>query len=108
MPRALRWSYGGGAVSYERGTPVGCRFQALQRPDVPGVVVQSERANSSDCQRAGSSSSLLLSSLELSDTKYMRLKYEPASEPLHISVQVQAQVEVHTRANLKATGAAKL
>jgi len=22
MPRALRWSYGGGAVSYERGTPV--------------------------------------------------------------------------------------
>jgi len=30
-------------------------------------------------------SSLLLSSLELSDTKSMSLKYEPASEPLHIS-----------------------
>ena len=34
-----------------------------------------------------SSSSLLLSSLELSDTKDMRLKYEPVSEPLHISVK---------------------
>ena len=35
-----------------------------------------------------SSSSLLLSSLELSDTKKsVSLKYEPASEPLHISVQ---------------------
>ena len=31
--------------------------------------------------------SLLLSSLELSDTKSMSLKYEPASEPLHISVK---------------------
>ena len=29
----------------------------------------------------------LLSSLELSDTKSMSLKYEPASEPLHISVK---------------------
>ena len=25
MPRALWWSYGGGAVSYERGTPVRIR-----------------------------------------------------------------------------------
>ena len=33
------------------------------------------------------SSSLLLSSLELSDTKSMSLKYEPASESLHISVK---------------------
>ena len=28
MPRTLRWSYGGGAVSYERGTPVGLIFKA--------------------------------------------------------------------------------
>ena len=33
------------------------------------------------------SSSLLLSSLELSDTKVMILEYEAASEPLHISVK---------------------
>ena len=24
MPRLLGWSYGGGAISYERDTPVGC------------------------------------------------------------------------------------
>jgi len=34
-----------------------------------------------------SSSSLLLSSLELSDTQVLRLKYEPSSEPLHISAK---------------------
>jgi len=34
-----------------------------------------------------SSSSLLLPRPELSDTKSMSLKYEPASEPLHTSVQ---------------------
>jgi len=34
-----------------------------------------------------SSSSLLLSRLELSDTKSMSLKYEPSSEPLYISVK---------------------
>ena len=34
------------------------------------------------------SSSLLLPSLELSDTKSMSLKYEPSSEPLHISVKL--------------------
>ena len=34
-----------------------------------------------------SSSSLLLSSLELSDTKVYASKYEPASEPLHISAK---------------------
>ena len=34
-----------------------------------------------------SSSSLLLSSLELSDTKSKSLKYEPSSEPLHISAK---------------------
>ena len=38
-----------------------------------------------------SSSSLLLSSLDLSDTKSMSLKYEPASEPLHISVDLAAR-----------------
>ena len=32
------------------------------------------------------SSSSLLSNLELSDTQYMSLKYEPSSEPLHVSV----------------------
>ena len=34
---------------------------------------------------------LLLSSLELSDTKYMSHKYEPSSEPLHISVTLNPQ-----------------
>ena len=33
------------------------------------------------------SSSLLLSSLELSDKKSMSLVYEPSSEPLHISAK---------------------
>ena len=32
-------------------------------------------------------SSLLFSSLELSDTKSISLKYEPSSEPLHISAK---------------------
>jgi len=34
-----------------------------------------------------SSSSLLLSSLDLSDTQSLCAEYEPASEPLHISVK---------------------
>ena len=46
----------------------------------PSVVTQSSRYSSS-------SSSLLLSSLELCDTRSIRLQYEPASEPLHISVK---------------------
>ena len=37
--------------------------------------------------QAVSSSSLLLSSLGLSDTQSMRLKFEPALEPLHIYVK---------------------
>ena len=28
MPRALRWAYGGGAVFYERDTPLCCRHSA--------------------------------------------------------------------------------
>jgi hypothetical protein len=67
-PRILQWAYvwglavvlGGGAFSYERGTPVQVSF--------PGS--------------GALSSSLLLLSLELSD---MSLKYEPSSEPLHNS-----------------------
>jgi len=38
-------------------------------------------------RRVPSSSSVLLFSLELSDKKSMSLKYEPSSEPLHISVK---------------------
>ena len=34
---------------------------------------------------SSSSSSLFLSSLELSDTKSMRLKHEPCSQPIHSS-----------------------
>jgi len=37
--------------------------------------------------RPPTSSSLLLSRLELSDTKSMSLKHEPSSEPLHISAK---------------------
>jgi len=44
-------------------------------------------ASGSGLPSSSSSSSLLLASLELSDTKFMSLKYDPASEPLHISVK---------------------
>jgi len=47
-----------------------------------------------------SSSSLLLSSLESSDTMSMSLKYEPASAPLHISVQ---QLSTPLRTNCRKT-----
>jgi len=42
--------------------------------------------------------SLLLSNLELSDThKYMSLKYEPASEPLHIYVKAKVPMDEFSR-----------
>ena len=59
-------------------------MRKLGKPDfgeLKGAELESAMANAS-IER---SSSLLLSSLALSDTKKsMSLKYEPASEPLHI------------------------
>jgi len=43
--------------------------------------------HSGSVNRASLFSSSLLSSLELSDTNSMGLKYEPSSEPLHISAK---------------------
>ena len=63
MPKALWWSLGGVAVSYERGTPV----QADDLMRVWRHVDMLIREHSS------SSSFLLLSSLELGDEKV----YEP-------------------------------
>ena len=40
-----------------------------------------------------SSSSLLLSSLEMSDAKSVSLKYEPSSEPLHNNARIQGLLE---------------
>jgi len=52
-----------------------------------GPLTLHETSNSTQDERR-SSSSLLLSSSELSDTpKSVSIKYEPASEPLHISVK---------------------
>jgi hypothetical protein len=59
--------------------------------DVRDVHINTANRIKAGRKRAGvevfSSSSLLLSSLELSDTKSIRLKYEPSSEPLHISAK---------------------
>jgi len=81
MPRALWWSWGGGAVSYERGTPV--LFHGLYGREHT-VAMSGSVVNALHSLLYSSS---LLSSLELSDTKSMSLKYEPSSEPLHISAK---------------------
>ena len=105
MPRLRCWSYGGGAVSYERGTPVLCITAARRRPHAgrhrseralqnvstsirncivdPFVETGLQIENSHLPEQGGSPSvqlgrpfffsSLLLSSLELSDTTI----YEP-------------------------------
>ena len=75
-------------------------FESEDRLRVEGFQGRGARALSSsglherDGTGSSSSSSLLLSSLELSDTKSMSLKYEPSSEPLHISVKDGTGFEV--------------
>ena len=88
MPRALWWSYGGGAVSYERGTPVGLpRTQWLQFP-----------CGSTQSTDPTFSSSSLLSSLELSDANV----YEPYIRALLMDSTPPEQID-DLELNIKAS-----